>query len=90
MLSVHMDDDIYNANEAGLFFDLVPKRMLGFIGKSCTREKLLKDCGTVLFCANITRSDTRRLLVIGNPIDLGILKRTSTSLSDTSKTLRLG
>lgn len=59
------DEDIYNADEAGLFFNLTPNTTLKFKNEKCIGGKMLKNRLTVLICANMTGSDKKKLLVIG-------------------------
>lgn len=61
----YCDDEIYNADEAGLFFKLTPNKTLRFKGEKCSGGKLSKDRITVLVAANMTGTDKRKLLVIG-------------------------
>ncbi|KAE9524452.1 hypothetical protein AGLY_015173 [Aphis glycines] len=61
----YCDDEIYNADEAGLFFKLTPDKTLRFKGENCSGGKLSKDRITVLVAANMTGTDKRKLLVIG-------------------------
>lgn len=59
------NDDIFNADETGLFYKLTPDKTLKFKGERCRGGKLSKDRITVLVCANLTGNEKRRLLVIG-------------------------
>jgi len=61
----YCDDEIYNADEAGLFFKLTPDKTLRFKGEKCSGGKSSKDRITVLVAANMTGTDKRKLLVIG-------------------------
>ncbi|XP_060845275.1 tigger transposable element-derived protein 4-like [Rhopalosiphum padi] len=61
----YCDDEIYNADEAGLFFKLTRGKTLRFKGEKCSGGKLSKDRITVLVAANMTGTDKRKLLVIG-------------------------
>nr|XP_037270604.1 tigger transposable element-derived protein 6-like [Rhipicephalus microplus] len=65
MLSTYTDRDIYNADEAGLFYNFLPNRTLVLKGEACSGRKVSKERITVLFCANFDGSDKRRLFVIG-------------------------
>lgn len=47
-------DDIFNADEAGLFFKLLPNQTLRFKGEKCSGGKLAKDRLTVMVAANMT------------------------------------
>ncbi|KAH8038698.1 hypothetical protein HPB51_002842 [Rhipicephalus microplus] len=65
MLSTYTDRDIYNADEAGLFYNLLPNRTLALKAGACSSRKVSKERITVLFCANLDGSDKCRLFVIG-------------------------
>ncbi|XP_064462141.1 tigger transposable element-derived protein 6-like [Ornithodoros turicata] len=57
--------DIYNADESGLFFQMLPKRTLALKGEACHGGKQSKLRITVLMCTNMDGSDKRAPLVIG-------------------------
>lgn len=57
--------DIFNADEAGLFFRMAPDKTLKFKNEKCVGGKLSKERITVLVCANMTGHEKRKLLVIG-------------------------
>lgn len=59
------EEDIYNADETGLFYKLTPDRTLKFREEQCKGGKLSKDRITVLLCTNMSGKDKRKLLVIG-------------------------
>lgn len=61
----YTDEDIFNADEMGLFFRLTPDHSLKFKGEKCSGGKLSKERVTVLVAANMTGSIKRKLLVIG-------------------------
>lgn len=61
----YADDEIYNADETGVFYKLLPDKTLKFKGEKCTGGKLAKDRLTVLLCANMDGTVKRKLLVIG-------------------------
>lgn len=61
----YADSEIYNADETGIFFKLLPDKTLKFKGEKCTGGKLAKDRLTVLLCANMNGTDKRKPLVIG-------------------------
>jgi len=65
MRAGYNDDDIYNADEAGLFFKILPSKTLRFRNESCAGGKLSKERVTVLVAANMSGSEKRKLLVIG-------------------------
>ncbi|CAH0713248.1 unnamed protein product, partial [Brenthis ino] len=57
--------DIFNADEFGLFFKLMPNKSYVFKGETCHGGKANKERLTVLACANSDGSEKLRLLVIG-------------------------
>ncbi|UYV76478.1 hypothetical protein LAZ67_14000543 [Cordylochernes scorpioides] len=57
--------NIYNADETGLFFQLIPDRTLAHKDENCRGVKRMKQRITVLPCCNSTGTDKRRLLIIG-------------------------
>lgn len=60
------EKDIFNADEAGLFYKMTPNQTLKFKGEKCSGGKLSKVRVTVLVCANMDGSEKRKLTVIGN------------------------
>ena len=60
-----LPDDVYNVDETGLFWRLLPNKTLAFKGEQCTTGKKSKDRITVLIGANMTGSEKLPLLVIG-------------------------
>ncbi|XP_039747898.1 tigger transposable element-derived protein 4 [Pararge aegeria] len=58
-------EDIFNADETGLFFKLTPDKTLKFKGEKCVGGKLSKERITVLMAANMSGTEKRKLLVIG-------------------------
>lgn len=61
----YADDDIFNADEAGIFYKLTPDKTFRFKDESCKGGKMSKDRLTVLVAANMSGGEKRRLLVIG-------------------------
>ncbi|XP_071497446.1 tigger transposable element-derived protein 4-like [Diadema antillarum] len=57
--------DIYNADETGLFWQMLPEKSLGFQGTTYHGGKQQKTRVTVLVCANMDGSDKLPLFVIG-------------------------
>ena len=57
--------DIFNCDESGLFYKLLPNKTLSFKGQKCAGGKLSKDRITVLFCVNMDGSYKYPLLTIG-------------------------
>lgn len=60
----YRDEEIFNADEMGLFFRLTPDHSLKFKGEKCSGGKLSKERVTVLVAANMSGSIKRKLLVI--------------------------
>ena len=65
LLADYSADDIYNADETGLFWKLIPNRSMVTGDDDCRGLKKSKDRVTVLPCANMSGTDKRDLLVIG-------------------------
>jgi hypothetical protein len=57
--------DVYNADETGLFFNVLPERTLAYKGETCHGGKHSKDRLTLLLCVNSDGSDKQLLIVIG-------------------------
>lgn len=57
--------DIFNADETGLFWRLLPDKTMDFKGQACHGTKTAKDRITVLCCANMDGSCKWPLFVIG-------------------------
>ncbi|XP_043944872.1 tigger transposable element-derived protein 6-like [Protopterus annectens] len=56
------DDEIFDADECGLFFKAMPDRSLITKGDKCKRGKLSKERFTVLLCASSTREKLKALV----------------------------
>ena len=65
ILANYSQDDIYNADEMGLFYHMQPDRTLHFRGERCTGGKQSKERISVLVCANMSGTEKSKLLVIG-------------------------
>nr|XP_034336051.1 tigger transposable element-derived protein 4 [Crassostrea gigas] len=57
--------DIFNADETGLFFRLLPDKTLEFKGVDCHGGKNSKERVTVMVCSNMSGNEKLPLLVIG-------------------------
>lgn len=57
--------NIFNADEFGLFYKLMPNSTYIFNGKKCKTGKISKERITVLVCANMNGSEKLKLVVIG-------------------------
>lgn len=69
ILDKYPPDNIFNADEAGLFFQLLPDRTLAFKGEKCKGGKKSKQRLTVLLCTNSTGSQKLKPLVIGKSMN---------------------
>ncbi|XP_051161251.1 tigger transposable element-derived protein 4-like [Leptopilina boulardi] len=59
------DENIFNADETGLFYKMMPDRILKFKGESCSGGKMSKERITVMVTGNLTDTIKKKLLVIG-------------------------
>ncbi|XP_050329997.1 tigger transposable element-derived protein 4-like [Bactrocera neohumeralis] len=59
------DDEIFNADETGFFYKLMPDKTLKFKGENCSGGKLSKDRITVMVAANMSGTEKKKLLIIG-------------------------
>jgi hypothetical protein len=57
--------DVFNADETGLYWRLLPDKTHALSGDACTGGKKSKERVTVLVCANMTGCEKIPLLVIG-------------------------
>ncbi|CAF2189462.1 unnamed protein product [Rotaria magnacalcarata] len=58
-------NDVYNADETGLFFKALPDRSLVMAKEACKGGKRSKERFTVLLCTNMTGTDKLKPLLIG-------------------------
>ncbi|XP_028967284.1 LOW QUALITY PROTEIN: tigger transposable element-derived protein 6-like [Galendromus occidentalis] len=65
VIAAYSPDDVFNADEAGLFYQLLPERMLAMIGDACKGGKKSKLRLTTLFCCNASGTEKRRILIVG-------------------------
>ena len=65
LLSPYEEKDIFNADESGLFWRMLPDRTFYFNRKSCTGGKQAKDRITVLLATNMTGTSKLKPLVLG-------------------------
>jgi hypothetical protein len=65
VLEPFQEKDIYNADETGLFWQLLPNKTLHFRNEKCTGGKQSKERISVLVAANMDGSEKLKLLVIG-------------------------
>lgn len=59
------DEEIFNADETGLFYKLTPDKTLKFKGEKCSGGKLSKERITVMVAANMSGTVKKKLFVIG-------------------------
>lgn len=57
--------DIFNLDESGMFFKMLPGKRFAFAKQDCSRGKKYKDRLTTTFCTNMDRTEKERILVIG-------------------------
>ena len=67
LLQSYSPDDIYNADETGIFFRLLPDKTLEFKNVDCHGGKKNKERLTAMVCANMSGTDKLPLLIIGKP-----------------------
>ncbi|UYV84496.1 TIGD4 [Cordylochernes scorpioides] len=65
IISNYACKDIFNADETGLFWRLLPDKKLHFKGETCTGGKASKERITILLCCNMDGSEKMQPLVIG-------------------------
>lgn len=69
ILKDYSPDQIYNADETGLFFRLMPDKTFEFKDKKCDGGKQSKDRLTALVCSNMSGNDKLPLLIIGKSLN---------------------
>ena len=65
LLQRYHPNDVFNADETGLFWRLLPDKTHTARGEKCTGGKKSKERITVLVCANMTGTEKCPLLIIG-------------------------
>ena len=65
LLDQYSPDDIYNADETGVFYRLLPDKTLEFKNVDCHGGKKSKERLTAMVCANMSGTDKLPLLIIG-------------------------
>lgn len=70
----YKDEDIFNADETGIFYKLLPDKTLKYKNEKCIGGKLAKERLTALVCTNMTGTEKRRLIVIGKSKNLRCFK----------------
>ncbi|GBL99789.1 Tigger transposable element-derived protein 4 [Araneus ventricosus] len=66
--------DVFNLDETGLFYRLLPDKTLSFMGEKCTSGKASKQRLTLLFGANMSGNEKLKPLVIGKSKRPGCFK----------------
>ncbi|XP_003369532.1 tigger transposable element-derived protein 6 [Trichinella spiralis] len=64
LLNDYRPDDVFNADEMGLFYRILPDKTLTFKGENCSGDKLSKERLTVLLCCNESGTEMVKPLVI--------------------------
>lgn len=64
MIRDYDEKDVYNADETGLFFRVLPNKTFSIRGETCCGGKASKERITILQCANM-KGEKEKLLVIG-------------------------
>lgn len=82
ILTEFKPDNIFNADETGLFFKLLPEKTLEYKGVDCSGGKRSKERITVLVCANMSGSEKIPLLVIGKSANPRCFKNIKTLPTD--------
>lgn len=65
LLQEYEERDVYNVDETGVFYKLLPERSLAVKNETCHGGKKHKDQVTAVVAVNMDGSDKRRLTVIG-------------------------
>ncbi len=65
LVADYSPDCLYNCDETGLFWKMLPEATLDVKGKKCSGGKQQKDRLTILFCCNSDGSDKIEPLVVG-------------------------
>jgi len=96
MIEGYKPEDIFNADETGLFFKCMPQKTYGFKGQKCYNGEKSKERLTILFTCNSTGTEKLTPVVIGksenprafknvNKANLGVYYRSNTKAWMTSK-----
>jgi hypothetical protein len=82
--------DAYNADETGLFFNVLPDRALVYKRESCHGGKHSKDRLTGLLCVNSDGSDKQVPIVIGKSLKPSASRTLNSCQLNTMQTLKHG
>ncbi|XP_013177949.1 PREDICTED: tigger transposable element-derived protein 6-like [Papilio xuthus] len=73
-------DNIFNADETGLFYSLTPDSSFKFEGQHCSLGEMSNMRLTILVAANMTGTMKKKLLVVGKPKKPSCLKNNNSLL----------
>jgi hypothetical protein len=62
----YSEEDMHNADETGVFYNMMPDSTFKFKGEKCVGGKMSKNCLTVLMCVNMTGTDKKDSLLLEN------------------------
>ena len=79
-LDRYKDDDVYNVDETGLFWKLLPDSTFALKGETCTGGKKSRERVTVMLCCNMTGTDKRQPILIGKYAKPRCFKQTKKDL----------
>ena len=82
IMTEYSPDNIFNADETGLFFKLLPEKTLEFKGIDCSGGKRSKERLTVMVCTNMSGSERVPLLVIRKAANPRCFKNVKTLPTD--------
>lgn len=82
LLKEFSPDNIYNADETGLFYRATPDGSLCYKQQQLEGSKKAMDRITVLCCCNMSGTDKRKLLVIGKSANPRCFKRNKINVSN--------
>lgn len=84
------DDKIFNADETGLFYKLMPDKTLKFKGENCSGGKLSKDRITVMVAANMSGTKKINCSLLESHKNPDVLKVSNHYLSIMVTIVKLG
>lgn len=65
LINKYSPNVVFNADEAGVFFQLEPKKTLARKGDKCVGGKASKQRITALFCCNKSGTEKQKIFIIG-------------------------
>jgi hypothetical protein len=60
----YSEENIYNADETGVFYNMTPNSTFKFKGEKCVGGKMYKNRLTVLMCVNIFGTYKKKILFL--------------------------